>query len=1133
MNDLRKLLERLSALDVKLSLEGGNLDIDAPPGVLTGDLLETLRRSKPALVAHLSRTEEARRLAREPIPTAPPADAHPLSFAQRRIWFLDRLEGPSSAYNLSAAFRITGPLDEAALTSSLAALMERHPMLRARFTDDAGEPKQIISNDIHIHIYRSGATTEADAYRFIRAAADTPFDLAAGAPLRVTLVNIGTGGYLLGVTLAHIVADGWTIGLFAREWSMLYDSFHANVPAPLRPPRSAYADYAVWQRRMADAGGWEEALDRRAARLAGAPLTLEIPTDRPRKPRQTFSGDVAPFRLEPADTARIKRLAGDSGTTLFMVTLAAYAVLLARHTGTRDLLVGVPIANRNRIECESVVGVFANIVPVRISLGEGITFRRLLANVRDEMLAAFADQDVPFDLLVERLSPARDLSRNPLVQTMFAFQNTPSNAAAPDLAFAGTVIASIPLPDRSVRFDIETHAWEESDHIAGELLFNTDLYDTATARRLAADYAWWLARLAGDADRPVEDVATLSPDAWQTVVHAWNATAVAHPAGLTLPGLIARQAESTPDATAVICGTARLTYAQLLSRANRLAGALAAAGARPGTLVGLMADRSEQTVVALLAIMQSGAGFLPLDPAYPAERIAFMLADSGAVAVVADEAGRALAGTTPVVSLTAAGTAPLTPPDPDDTAYVIYTSGSTGTPKGVRILHRNIVNFLLSMAKKPGLSARDILLAVTTISFDISLLELFLPLTVGATTVVARREEVTDGTALARLLASSGATIMQATPATWRLLLAAGWQAKPGFTALCGGEALPRSLADLLAGNGATVWNMYGPTETTVWSTIRHVTPGGPEIEPLGRPIDNTHVYILDSRLAPVPTGAVGELYIGGAGVSPGYLNRPDLTAERFLDNPFIPGDRIYRTGDLARQAADGTIRYLGRTDTQVKLRGYRIELGELEAVIAADPLVAACACAIRRSSAGELLVAYVRPESGAFDEEAVRRRVRAWAPEYMNPSWYVVLEHLPLTPNGKIDRNRLPEPAPTSGRAGLRLPGTGTERLVAGVWAEVLGREQISAEENVFEIGAHSFLAMKVHHRLHSAHGFPLEVVDLFRYPTVAALARHIDEIGTGKESVSTPTASVDRRKAAFAQQRDRTLKARGIERK
>jgi amino acid adenylation domain-containing protein len=1133
MKDLRHLLNRLAELDVSLRLDGESLAIEAPPGVLSQDLLNELRERKPDLMAHLSRREAGRILNRNPIPPAPPSATHPLSFSQRRLWFLDRLEGPSAAYNLSAAFRMSGPLDREALKASLGDLVDRHPMLRMRVVVEAGEVRQAIIPTIPPPLFFHEGVTEDEARSLIRTSADTPFDLTVGPPIRVVLVNTAPEKHLLAVTLAHFVADGWTIGLLSREWSALYNARCAGTALDLPQPAIGYHDFAAWQWQMHAADGYSEVLERWCARLAGVPTILEVSPDRPRAPEQVFAGAVIPLATDAATTAQIKKLAEGTGSTVFMVALAAYAVFLWRYTGAPDLLVGTPLANRNRAETEVVVGLFANILPVRVTLESGMTFRRLVSAVRSEMLTVFADQDVPFDLLVERMAPERDLSRNPLVQTMFAFQNSPANAAGPDLSLEHTVVEPFPLPDGSVRFDLETHLWEEGGCLKGELLFNTALYHDETARRLAADFVGWLARLAAEPDRPIEKTTSLSPEMRELVVEKWNATRVEVPDGLTLATLIERQAAATPAATAVVCGSAHLSYAQLDEQATGLARALAAHGARPGTLVGLLAERSEKTVVALLAILKSGAAYLPLDPTYPAERIGFMLADSGAIAVIADESGRTHAPRTPVVDLTAVGSAPLTPATPDDTAYVIYTSGSTGKPKGVRILQRNIVNFLVSMARKPGMAASDRLVAVTTISFDISALELFLPLIVGGSTIVARREEAMDGTALARLLETSGATIMQATPATWRLLLATGWRGKRGFTALCGGEALSRGLADSLCAGGAVVWNMYGPTETAVWSAIHRVSSGGDEVEPLGRPIANTRIYILDRGREPVPIGALGEIYIGGAGVSPGYLNRPDLDAERFLADPFVPGGRMYQTGDLGRFAADGTLTFAGRVDTQVKLRGFRIELGELEAVISADSQVAACACSVKHTRAGETLVAYIQPQSGRIDEMALRRRVRAWAPDYMNPTCYMVLEAMPRTPNGKIDRNRLPDPILNRDRIGMQPPGNTTEKTIAAAWAAALGVDQISVDTNVFEIGAHSFLALQVHQRLRHELPRPLELVDLFRFPTVASLARRLDEIdaGTGPEMGARP--SLEKRKTSLAQQRDRTLKARGIERK
>jgi len=1052
----------------------------------------------------------------------------PASSAQWRLWLLDQLEPGSPAYNMAAMLQLPAALDPAALRRSLEALVRRHESLRTTFIAVGGQPMQAIAPEAGVKIplpvvdLRDLPAEEREEVvrRLRREEARRPFDLARGPLLRAALLHQGAQGYVLLLSIHHIIADEWSMGVLLGDLAALYNAAVAGVPAPLPELPIQYADYAQWQREALEGEALEEQRAYWRRQLAGTPDALELPTDRPRPPQQSFEGITYGFEVPASIEAGLRRLGRQERATLFMTLLAAFQALLHRYTGRDDIVVGSPVAGRTQPELEGLIGLFINMLVLRGDLAGDPTFRELLGRARGMALDAYDHQDVPFEHLVEELRPARDPSRNPLFQVMFVLQNAPTAA----VELAGAPLQQEWADTGTAKVDLTLYVVETEDGgLRGLLEYNTDLFEEATIARMAEHFRTLLEGIAADPDRRLSALPLLTEVERRQLLVDWNSTVAPLPEA-TLPALVAAQAARTPDAVAVVCADEELTYAALEGRADRLARRLRELGVGPDVLVGLYTERSLAMVVGLLGILKAGGAYVPLDPSFPVERLAFMAADA-ALPVLVTQA--ALVGRLPAH---AARVVLLDDPDPDpdaaagdagdagggatldDLAYVLYTSGSTGHPKGVQIPHRALVNFLASMRRAPGLTAADTLLAVTTLSFDIAGLELYLPLIVGARLVVAGRDVAVDGAALAATLTRTGATVMQATPATWRLLLDAGWQGDPRLTALCGGEALPGELAARLRPRVGALWNMYGPTETTIWSTIQEVAePVGAagEVVPIGRPIANTQTYVLDGHMRPVPVGVPGELCIGGAGLARGYLGRPALTAERFVPDPFAtaPGARLYKTGDRARYRPDGTLEYLGRLDNQVKVRGYRIELGEVEATLAAHPAVRQAVVTVREDTPGDArLVAYVVPEpGGAPAAEELRALLRERLPAYMVPSAFVALAAFPLTPNGKVDRRALPapdaaQPADTDAGAAAQgdlMFGPGPEQsylltihhqLIA-IWEELLNVCPIGVNDDFFELGGHSLLAARLVDRIEQATGKKIPLATLFAGATIQHL--------------------------------------------
>ena len=842
-------------------------------------------------------------------------------------------------------------------------------------------------------------------------------------------------------------------------------------------------------------------------RLAGAPMILDLPLDRPRGAMQTFDGGLHIVRLSRELTVGLTQLTQEEDVTLFMALLASFSILLGRYTASQDLLVGAPIANRHYLALEPLIGTFVNTLVLRTQLKGNPTFLELLHQVRQNTLEAYAHQDLPFEALVDAMQPPRDLSRSPLFQVMLSVLNFQEVYATGRKKFSGMVV------DRqAAQFDLTLAVGERSDDRHGMAwTYNTDLFEHATIERMSAQFVRLLEEVIADPHRRIHDYTLLPDHERQQLLVGWNATA--QPSGYPgqcLPAVLEKQAAEKPDSTAVVFEGQALTYDHLNQRANQLAHYLRTLGVGPDVRVAVHCERSLDMILAVWGIVKAGGAYVPLDPTYPRERVALMLEDAGATVVLAQQQGQY---TLPphaakVVWIDADRAAieqqprhnPSTEIIPENLAYMIYTSGSTGRPKGVQIPHRALMNFLETMALKPGMDASDRLLAVTSLSFDIAGLELFLPVLVGGQVVLASREMAADGMQLIECLTTEAITVMQATPVTWQMLLAQGWTGQPGLRVLCGGEQISLEVARQLLDRVDCLWNLYGPTETTVWSAVLELDTEMERIS-IGRPIANTQCYLEDPWGHPVPIGAAGELCIGGDGVARGYWNRPDLTARQFVPDPYseVPGKRMYRTGDSVHYRPDGRLEWLARMDNQIKLRGYRIELGEIEAVLRRQPAVSEAVVLIRTEGAGDgQLVAYVSMEAGhPFDQAGLRESLQKILPGYMVPSLFIGMEAFPLTPNGKIDRKALPAPEAADRTHGTSYvaPRTVLEELLADVWEEALDIDRIGIHDNFFELGGHSLSATRVIARLRKKLDLDIPLRSIFEYPVIEQLTVNIIE--------------------------------------
>ncbi|CAI1818017.1 non-ribosomal peptide synthetase [Serratia marcescens] len=1050
--------------------------------------------------------------AQEPLPILPVArDGDlPLSFAQQRLWFLTQLEGMSETYHIPLALRLHGRLDRQALQHSLDALYARHESLRSRFITREDRPQvQILPANGLPLAFHDLRRHPAQADTLCRQAATQPFDLTQGPLVRAALIRLADEEHLFLLTCHHIISDGWSTGILLRELGALYGALRRGDADPLPPLTLQYPDYAAWQRRYltperlaAQAQYWRET-------LIGAPALLTLPTDRPRPTVQSFSGGEVPIAIDAELTQALRQFSRQHGGTLFMTVLAAWSLVLARMAGQQELVIGTPEANRGRLETESLVGFFVSTLALRIDLRDDPDLPTLIARIRHTVLTAQENRDLPFEQVVELVNPPRHLGYTPLFQVMLAWQD----GSVRDIPLPGLQAELAGLEYSAAKFDLTLDLADTGEGISGTLNFATALFDRATAERYGVYLVQALRAMTLNSPRSVSHIDLLPPAEREHLLHGWNRTERDYPLDQTLTALFEQQVRRTPDATALVSGTESLSYAQLNARANRLAHALIARGVGPDSRVAVCAERGLNMVTALFGILKAGGAYVPLDPAYPGERLQYILQDADPVLLLADAAGRAALGepATPQLALEAALPETLSAENPapraqaSHLAYVIYTSGSTGKPKGAMNEHRGVVNRLVWMQEAYGLTAADTVLQKTPFGFDVSVWEFFWPLMVGARLVMAKPEGHKDPDYLSRAIEQYGVTTLHFVPSMLQSFLADGQAATrcgQVVRVMCSGEALPAALVAEFYRRlpQAELHNLYGPTEAAVDVTAWHCSREADRVSvPIGRPIANTRIYLLDERGQPVPLGAVGELYIGGVQVARGYLNRPELTAERFLSDPFAPGGRMYRTGDVARYLANGDIEYLGRNDQQVKIRGFRIECGEIEAALATHPAVREAVVDARAVGDDKRLVAWVVPAVDVAEETlagALRQHVSAALPDYMVPSAWVVVVALPLSPNGKLDRRALPEPQGAQSQAAYEAPQGEHETLLAAIWRELLNVERVGRHDNFFELGGHSLLAVKLMAQLRRA-GWGANVQTLFSTPTLSALAQAMSAQG------------------------------------
>ncbi|MEA5623266.1 non-ribosomal peptide synthetase, partial [Nostoc sp. UHCC 0251] len=1132
-NSIVEFVRHLTSLSIELEtdsvsgapLEEVRLRCHAPEGVLTPTLRQKIAARKTEIILFLQQAKQVKAAHQLSIQPVPRDGELPLSFAQQRLWFLHQLSPDSRSYNMLLILRLDGLLNIVALSQSLSELIRRHEILRTTFPAIDGKPVQVIASPtaLTLPVYDLQGLSDCEQTDRIRQLANSqasqPFDLAVGPLVQFTLLQLSNQKYVLLLKMHHIIYDGWSLNIFFSELSLAYAAFTQGLPNPLPELSIQYADFAFWQRQWLTG----EVRDRQLAywqkQLANIPSVLELPSDRPRPPVQSFRGGVERFKLDRDLTQRLKQLSQESDATLFMTLLAAFLVLLSRYSGQLDIVVGSPIANRNNKSVEQLMGFFANTLVLRGDLSGNPSFADFLAQVRQTTLSAYTHQDLPFEMLVEKLQPERDLSHNPLVQVMFALQNAPLSFG--DLP--GLTIQNMSLPvDEMVKFDLEVDYLEDSSGLEGVWSYSADLFDAATITRLAQHFQTLLKAIVANPKAPIAELPLLAIAERHQLLVEWNNTQVNYPLDKCLHQLFEEQVARTPDAVAVVFENQQLTYQQLNCRANKLAHYLQSLGVGADVLVGICVERSLLMVVGLLGILKAGGAYLPLDPDYPSDRLSYMLEDAQVKVLLTQQQlkEKLPQHQAQVVYLDtdwqfisqSSQDNPITTLQDSNLAYVIYTSGSTGKPKGAMNTHLGICNRLLWMQQAYQLTAVDCILQKTPFSFDVSVWEFFWPLITGARLVVAKPGGHKDSAYLVNLILQQQVTHVHFVPSMLQVFLE-----EPSLEncrslkrVICSGEALPVELQErFFARLDCELHNLYGPTEAAIDVTYWQCFPNGNlRTVPIGRAIANTQIYILDEHLQPVPVGVAGELHIGGAGLARGYLNRPELTKEKFISNPF-DNSKLYKTGDLARYFSDGTIEYIGRIDNQVKIRGFRIELGEIEVLLNQyEEVQASCVIAREDTTGDKRLVAYIVPHQHSKPTtNELRQFLKAKLPDYMVPSAFVILESMPLTSNGKVDRRALPAPDLYSEiKDKYVAPRTPIEEILAQTWSQVLQLPQVGIHDNFFELGGHSLLATQLVSRIRNIFKVELPLRELFAAATLAELAREIEQLQQQDLELSAP---------------------------
>jgi surfactin family lipopeptide synthetase A len=1039
----------------------------------------------------------------------------PLSFAQERLWILDQLEPRSSAYNTCTAFRLEGPLDVSRLRRSLDELVRRHEVLRTTFREKDGDPVQVIAGsgdiDLAYRDFRKLATDtrEPAAFSLINEDMQKPFDLEKGPLLRAHLLHLGKRKFILSFVIHHIIFDGWSEGVMSRELSEIYNAFAEGKPSPLPPLPLQYADFSVWQRNQLRGEVLESQLSYWKESLRDVPPVLEIAGARPRNEIATSPAATQPVELSRDLTAALSSLSRREGVTLFMTLLAAFKMLLHRYTGREDIVVGSPVANRNRVEIEDMIGFFANTLVLRTDLSGSPTFRGLLSRVREVALGAYAHQDLPFEKLVEELQPERNPGYNPIFQFMFVLQNTP----AQPMTLSDISAAPLAFLSDAARFDLTLSLTETEEKICGFIKYHTGLFDPDTIARMAGHFRVLLEGAVADPDGTIAAMPLCTEAERADLLSFATGRRTPYPRDRCLHEIFETQVKVAPENVAVAGEEGSLTYKTLNRRANRLARFLGSMGVGPEVRVGIFMDSSPEMVVAVLSVLKAGGAYVPIDPFFPGDRVSFIIRDSGMAVLltrtalkdkIADCPAKVFCMEDPEETLAAyEDSNPVNCAAVENQAYVLYTSGSTGQPKGVVVEQRQLLNYMQGIMEQTGMRPGESYAMVQPLAVDSCKTVLYPPLCSGGTLHVLPRDRAMDPAAVADYFRRHPIDVLKIAPSHLAALVdsSRGSEVLPRHLLIVGGESSSPEFMEKLAelAPATTVFNHYGPTEATVGVATYKVARSflrRAKTVPLGRPLPNTQVYLLDKAMQPVPLHVPGEIWIGGAGIARGYLNRPELTSEKFIGDIFTgsDGSRLYRTGDLAYRLADGNIVYLGRMDAQIKVRGFRIEPGEIEAAIRQHPDSPDALVTVRDRprGGGKSLVAYLVPRSRVPLIREMRDFLRQRLPDYMVPEAFAVLEEFPLTRHGKVDLNALPEPERTDDEPVRErvAPQSREEEAVARVWKEVLGVEQIGIHDNFFAIGGHSLLATKVISRLRLLFGPDLPLRSIFENPTIAGLS-------------------------------------------
>ncbi len=1046
-------------------------------------------------------------------PGIPAATQHgmrfPTTLAQQRFWVLDRLDPGNPALNVAVRWRIEGELPVALIQQAFEFIIARHAPLRTVFVEADGEPVQVVHAAVHVRVPSVDLTVlpEQDALaecdRIAHAEARRSFDLAVAPLIRMTHVQVRTDVAVLLVTTHHSVCDGWSIGLIARELGTVCAALRAGKLPDLPELPLSYGDFACWQRDFVAAEGLRKEVDFWSRTLDGMGY-FQLESDHPRRPAQSTAASIRSVLLERPLSDALRAVAREHGCTMFMVALAALLSLLHRYTGAEDIILGTQVAGREFVEVESLVGLFINTIVLRTDVSGDPSFVTLLGRVRKVVADALEHEAIPLEKIIELLKPKRYPGHNAVLSTNFIFQRS----FVENADYGKFRLVDIPSYSAGAMYDLNFFMVERPEGWRASCEFNIALYDATTIDRLLQHFCNVLAAVAADPSLPVSKMPILNETERQHLLFACNPPATDYPRHLTLPRLFNQQALQTPEATAIVDGARKLSYREVERRSNVLAARLLRT-IGPGARIGVFVKRSASLVIAPLAVMKAGSAYIPLDPVYPAGRLQQIIQQSNMSAIIANSSELSLPDTSlPVITMQESSggggdSNSLPMALPEDTAYIMFTSGSTGQPKGVQIPHRALTNFLCAMRERPGFGSQDTIVALTTICFDISILELFLPLTVGAAVVIADEETARDGRLLLSLIQRSGARVLQATPTTWRLLLEAGWDGFPRLRMLSGGEALPADLAKQLLARSPELWNMYGPTETTVWSAVQRI--GLDATVTIGAPIANTQFYVVDYHNEPVPLGAIGELLIGGDGVAVGYWDMPELTRERFIPDKFrnLPDRKVYRTGDMVRMLGEGRWQFLGRGDSQVKIRGYRIELSELEAVLLRHWAVRNAVAVVDAGASDEpAIFAYVQLSAEGMERrervvDELRSQLAYALPAYMRPAALVAVEAIPRLPNGKIDHKALhrsipkalhPDPPPPP------QPASEIETRLREVWCSVLGVETVNDTDDFFDLGGHSLVAARLLARVEAAFGCRINLSALFDAPSFGAFKKLVE---------------------------------------